>query len=174
MNRELPFDSIESAHEFVALLAKVALETKGDIDADIQREMSPNASRRLEALQIVAYKLEVLGLHLTKSRRILNDLRSLRRLLFEERSTSVSVVRRKSPAMAKPESTPPPEGSRLGASPESAAAGKAGICAAVRKRALSTARDPHAINQEATDPAPWYNRPEFKATGPKHKAAGVL
>ena len=28
MNRELPFDSIESAHQIVALLAKVVLETK--------------------------------------------------------------------------------------------------------------------------------------------------
>jgi hypothetical protein len=45
--------------------------------------MSSNVSRRLDALQIVAHKLETLELHLTKSRRILNDLRFLRRLLLE-------------------------------------------------------------------------------------------
>jgi len=86
MNPELPFDSIESAHEFVGLFVRAVLESKRDIDADIQREMGSNVPRRLEALQIVAYKLEALELYLTKSRRILNDLRSLRRLLFEERT----------------------------------------------------------------------------------------
>ena len=76
MNPELAFDSIESAHEFVALVSKVALETKRDIDADIEREMTPTASRRVNALQIVAHKLGTLELHLTQTRRILNDLRS--------------------------------------------------------------------------------------------------
>jgi len=60
MNCDLPFNSIESAHEFVALLAKVALEAKCDIDTDIQREMSSSVSRRLDALQIVVYKLKTL------------------------------------------------------------------------------------------------------------------
>jgi hypothetical protein len=36
-------------------------------------------------LRIVAYKLEKLAQHMKQSQRILNDLRSLRRLLFEER-----------------------------------------------------------------------------------------
>ena len=36
MNHEVPFDSIESAHEFVTLVAQVALETKRDIEADLQ------------------------------------------------------------------------------------------------------------------------------------------
>ena len=176
MNPELAFDSIESAHEFVALVSKVALETKRDIDADIQREMSPTASRRVEALQIVAHKLGTLGLHLTQTRRILNDLRSLHRLLFGERRTGIAVVPLESTGMAKPETAagPPSGGSRSGDGPENAVARKPSVCAAVRKRALATARDPHAINQEATDPAPWYIRPDFKATGPKHKAAGVL
>jgi hypothetical protein len=57
MNRELPFDSIESAHEFVALFAQVVLETKREIQADIQREMRSGFSRRLQALQIIAYLL---------------------------------------------------------------------------------------------------------------------
>jgi hypothetical protein len=175
MHPELSFDSIESAHEFVALLTKVAFEAKSDIDADIQREISPNASRRVEAMRIVAHKLGTLELHLTKSRRILNDLRSLRRLLFEERSTGIPVVRPRSTGMAKPETAPSSSSeSRSGVSPESAAAPKASVCAAVRKRALSAARDPQAFNQEGTDAAPWYTRPDFKATGLKHKATGVL
>jgi hypothetical protein len=82
-----PFDSIESAHEFVTLLAETALQAKRDIDADVQREASSNNfPRRVEAMRLALYNLEKLELHMTKSRRILNDLRSLRRFLFKERS----------------------------------------------------------------------------------------
>ena len=38
-----------------------------------------------QALQLVAYKLASLGSHMATSRTILNDLRTLRRLLLEER-----------------------------------------------------------------------------------------
>ena len=165
MNREHPFDSIESAHEFVALCAKVVHETKHDIDTDIQREMSSNVSRRLDALQIVAYKLETLEPHLTKSRRILNDLRSLRRLLFEERASGALAVRPKSIGIAKAETSPSPspEVSRSGVSPDNAVARHARVCATARKRALSSSRDGHARSLEAADAVPWYIRPDFKA-----------
>ena len=43
----------------------------------------PSAAR--EALQLVSYNLAKLTLHITTSRRILNDLRTLRRLLLAER-----------------------------------------------------------------------------------------
>jgi hypothetical protein len=39
------------------------------------------AARRLDALQLVTYKLERLHHHLDGSRRLLNDLRMLRRVL---------------------------------------------------------------------------------------------
>ncbi len=108
-----PFDSIESAHGFVALLAEVVSETKRDIDADIQREQSGKSSRRLDALRIACYSLEKLEAHMSSSCRILNDLRSLRRLLFEERSRPaahaepkpVSVVRAEAPASPVPASS---------------------------------------------------------------------
>ena len=172
MNPELAFDSIESAHEFVALVSKVALETKCDIDADIQREMNPAASRRVEALQIVANKLGTLELHLTQTRRILNDLRSLHRLLFGERSTGVPVARPKSTGMAKPEAAagPSSKGSRSDVGPENAVAPDASPCAAVRKRAVSSSRDPHP-NGVAADA--WYVRPEFKSES-KASQTGVL
>ena len=50
--------------------------------------MGPKArrrTRRREAFQLVAYKLEQLHLHLATSRRLLNDLRALRRMLHGER-----------------------------------------------------------------------------------------
>jgi hypothetical protein len=81
-----PFDSIESAHEFVALLAETVREAKCDVEADVQRESASESPRRLDALRTTLYSMEKLELHMNKSRRILNDLRSLRRLLFDERS----------------------------------------------------------------------------------------
>jgi len=88
-----PFDSIESAHEFVALLAETVREAKRDVEADIQREADSKFPRHLDALRTTLYSMEKLELYVNKSRRTLNDLRSLRRLLFEERN-------------AKPNSTP--------------------------------------------------------------------
>jgi hypothetical protein len=43
------------------------------------------APRRLEALQLIAYKLDRLAWHVDGSRRLLNDLRMLKRLLLGER-----------------------------------------------------------------------------------------
>ena len=52
MNQEStgPFESIEDAHEFLTLLAQTVFETKLDIEADVQREVSANYPRRAEAL----------------------------------------------------------------------------------------------------------------------------
>jgi len=80
-----PFESIENTHEFMTLLAQTIYETKLEIEADVQREANGEETRRLEALRLALYTLDKLELHLNRSRRILNDLRSLRRLLFEER-----------------------------------------------------------------------------------------
>jgi len=80
-----PFDSIESAHEFIALLSETVREAKREVEADVQRESGSQFPRRLDALRTALSSMEKLELHMNKSRRILNDLRSLRRLLFEER-----------------------------------------------------------------------------------------
>jgi hypothetical protein len=101
MDYEVPFDSIASAHEFVNLLVQVVLETRHDLEADIQREISASFSRRLEALQITAYKLQTLEFHLKKSRCLLNDLRSLRRLLVGKLADGEAAVRPKSMGIAK-------------------------------------------------------------------------
>lgn len=81
-----PFDSIENAHQFVALLAETVGQAKRDVEADVQRESGSRSPRRLDALRTALYSMEKLEQHMNKSRRILNDLRSLRRLLFEERT----------------------------------------------------------------------------------------
>jgi hypothetical protein len=78
-----PFDSIESAQEFVELLLETVREVQLEIDADIAISSQPEAERRLQALQLVAHNLSKLTFHVSKTRRILNDLRTLRRLLLE-------------------------------------------------------------------------------------------
>src|SRR5436305_13844548 len=82
---ETPFDSIEGSHEYVSLLAEAIEEARKEVDADIALAVADGADRRREALQLVGYNLAKLTLHITTSRRILNDLRSLRRLLLDER-----------------------------------------------------------------------------------------
>ncbi len=82
------FGSIESAKEFLALLAEAVAETKKDVEADIQAHFSNDGSRRVEALKIAAYDLEVLEHHFYRSKRLLNDLTMLRRILLEERGVS--------------------------------------------------------------------------------------
>ena len=80
-----PFDSIESSHEYVALLADIIEESRRDVEAQIALANNEHANRRKEALQLVSYNLAKLSIHMTSSRGILNDLRTLRRLLLGER-----------------------------------------------------------------------------------------
>jgi hypothetical protein len=89
---ETPFDSIEGAHEYLRLLAEAVEETREDIAAELAA--LPIGSRRADAMRLVAYKLERLAEHSKSSRRILNDLRTLRRLLQSERTSQ-------SPALPK-------------------------------------------------------------------------
>jgi hypothetical protein len=86
--RETPFDSIESSHEYVALLAETIEEVRQDVAIQIARAGEENADRRKEALQLVSYHLGKLSAHMVSSRRILNDLRTLRRLLLDERKAA--------------------------------------------------------------------------------------
>ena len=83
---ETPFDSIEGSHEYVAMLADALAEARREVDAEIQIADREGALRRKEALILVSYNLAKLNLHITTSRRILNDLRTLRRLLRAERA----------------------------------------------------------------------------------------
>jgi len=85
-------DTVESAYSFIVKLADAVAESKGDIELDLRREAGSDFSRRTDALRLVLINLERLETHVKKGRRILNDLRSLRRLLFEERSTSTPEV----------------------------------------------------------------------------------
>ncbi len=84
---ETPFDNIESAFEYVNHLLEAAREAQAQIGTEILRAANPQLARRKQALELVNYKLDKLSSHIAASRRILNDLRTLRRLLLEERKT---------------------------------------------------------------------------------------
>ena len=89
-----PFGTLESAHDFVALLAAAVAQAKVELQTDVDRESAiPDLSRRLDALRIGLYNMKKLEVYLNKSSRILNDLRTLRRLLFEERASTRSELR---------------------------------------------------------------------------------
>ena len=81
---ETPFDSIESAHEYLGLLVKAVEEAKQNAEADLTAAGATTA-RHLDAIRLAVYKLEKLEQHIKAGRRLLNDLRTLRRLLLEER-----------------------------------------------------------------------------------------
>ena len=82
---ETPFDNIEGSHEYVALLAEALDEARCDVETEIALAEGDGADRRKEALLLVSYNLAKLNFHISASRRILNDLRTLRRLLMAER-----------------------------------------------------------------------------------------
>jgi hypothetical protein len=81
-----PFDSIESSHDYVRMLGQAIDDAICQIEEDIRMASGNGATRRVEALRLAAYKLELLRGHFVVSRRLLNDLRTLRRLLLGERA----------------------------------------------------------------------------------------
>ncbi|MGO9402909.1 MAG: hypothetical protein ACLPVW_05490 [Terriglobales bacterium] len=87
---QTPFDTVENAHDYVRLLAEAIAEAKSEIEADLAVAAKAKSKRRLQALQIVQFKLDKLEQHLKTSSRLLNDLRSLRRLLLEERLVPIA------------------------------------------------------------------------------------
>ena len=85
MARETPFDSIESAYEFMSLLREALDEAYTEIQTDTETAQTAGAERQVQALRLVDLKLHQLRQHILASLVILNDLRTLRRLLLRER-----------------------------------------------------------------------------------------
>jgi hypothetical protein len=79
------FDSIESAQDFMKVLADTILDSMKDLNGDRQAALQEGEPRRAEAIGLAIYKLKTLNCHIHKSRIILNDLRTVRRLILNER-----------------------------------------------------------------------------------------
>ena len=80
-----PFDRIEGTLEYIGLLRETIQTTKSEVQREVVHAQSVRAERRLQALHLVTYNLERLSRHIDSSHRLLNDLRTLRRLLLGER-----------------------------------------------------------------------------------------
>lgn len=89
---ERPFESIESAYEYLSVLATTVLEAMGDLKRDQDVAARDGAHRRAEAIGLAMYKLKMLNCSICKSRRMLNDLRILRRLILNERASVESLM----------------------------------------------------------------------------------
>jgi len=73
-----PFETIESAQEFMVVLESVIAEAQIELEgllADASDE------RHTEAIRLALFKISQLDAHTRKSRRILNDLGLIRSLL---------------------------------------------------------------------------------------------
>ena len=82
------FGSIEGAAEYLGLLVESVNEAREDLEAETTVASAAGADRRQQAIQLATYKLSQLKQHLTTSHRLLNDLRTIRRLLFAERQAA--------------------------------------------------------------------------------------
>lgn len=80
-----PFDSVENTQEYFRLLSETLMEVTQEIERDVAAAADSKSSRRQEALRLVLFKLQKLEEHVKASSRLLNDLRTLRRLLLHER-----------------------------------------------------------------------------------------
>jgi hypothetical protein len=119
------FASIEGATEYLGLLLESVNEARVDLEAETALSSAPGMERRREAIQLAVYKLSQLKQHLTTSHRLLNDLRTIRRLLFAERQqTAPSEAAAEAPAQLVTAADVPPVSSeeRPGARPSSAGA----------------------------------------------------
>lgn len=90
---ETPFDNIENSYDYVSLLAEAIEEALAEVGTDISLAGAESAQRRKEALQLVHFKLSKLAMNIRSSRLLLNDLRTLRRLLLDERSLETAYRR---------------------------------------------------------------------------------
>jgi len=85
-NLEGSFRTIESAQGYMRLLADAVLAAKHDLEAEIGADMAPSSLRQAEAMRVALFNVNKLDHHIQVSLRVLNDLRSLRRLMWRERA----------------------------------------------------------------------------------------
>jgi hypothetical protein len=78
-----PFDTIESALEFLQLLQIESAKAQQEV-ASLMEQDKAASPRREEAFRLVVYKLSQLNSHVESSQRVLHDLRALRTLLLRE------------------------------------------------------------------------------------------
>ena len=86
------FDSIESAQDFMNVLAETILDAMKDLNSQQQNALRDGRKREAQAFELALFKLKMLSCYVHKSRRTLNDLRMIRRLVSNERLTVEQVI----------------------------------------------------------------------------------
>ncbi len=89
---EQPFDSIESAQDFMNVLAATLLDVAKELGAHRKTALEDGHKRRAEGIDLALFKVKMLNCYVHKSRIALNDLRTLRRLIMNERLTADKVM----------------------------------------------------------------------------------
>jgi hypothetical protein len=89
---EQRFDSIESAYDFMNVLAETVMDNIKDLHRDHQIAVQEGQDRRARAIELAIFKAKTLNCQVNKSRRTLNDLRTIRRLILNERMAPEVVV----------------------------------------------------------------------------------
>ena len=89
---EQPFESIESAYDFMNVLALTILDATKELHDDHQIALREGQERRAKAIELALYKARMLNCYVHKSRRALNDLRTIRRLILNERMSPEAVM----------------------------------------------------------------------------------
>jgi len=80
-----PFDSLDSALEYMTLLGESIDEAMAEVQRDLATARGHEELRTVQALELAQFKMKQLSTYVQRSQRALNDLRTLRRLLLEER-----------------------------------------------------------------------------------------
>ena len=78
---DVPFTTIESAHEFLALLGESIDEALNEVRNELERCAGAQQDRRREAWQVVFYTPSKVATNVAASGRLMNDLRTLRTLM---------------------------------------------------------------------------------------------
>lgn len=80
-----PFESIEDTQQFMELLCEAIDDAAREVAEEQKSADQRGLARRADALNLAQFKLTQLRMHVTKSQRIVNDLRTIRRLMTGER-----------------------------------------------------------------------------------------
>jgi hypothetical protein len=86
-----PFDTLDSAHDYLRLLAEQVVAVNVEIGDDLRHVHDGAAGRTGDALRLVSYKLHQLEAHVTAARALLNDLKMLRRVLVRDQDDAPAV-----------------------------------------------------------------------------------
>jgi hypothetical protein len=74
------------------VLAETILVVMKELHRDYQIAVQDGQERRARAIELALFKAKMLNCYVTKSRRNLNDLRTIRRLILNERMSPEAVV----------------------------------------------------------------------------------